>query len=229
MSNLNNFEPQQLEPQKRVQNKKKKQNRRPEPRNHTEHPPIAPLFFGTMRLFWNFLDCTKGSPFICFDILQHNGCQKIPKGPPFYIFRHCDTVDKSHSWIFLEIFSSPQMAPLQFFSYFATSWSFTKPEGSLLQFWALDIAPTLPILGLFNYRRLAPFDWQLSSNSFVLRRILRWFWISAKIKLWEPKKQTLKRFWTLNISNFVIKHLKIIEEIFIYVCQSFNFTTFLRK
>ena len=37
-SNLNNFKPQQLEPQKRVQNEKKKQNRRPEPRNHTKDP-----------------------------------------------------------------------------------------------------------------------------------------------------------------------------------------------
>ena len=33
-SNLNNFKPQQLQPQKRVQNEKKKQNRRPEPRKH---------------------------------------------------------------------------------------------------------------------------------------------------------------------------------------------------
>ena len=49
-----------------------------------------------MRLFQNFLDYTKGSPFICFDTLQHNGCQKIPKVHPFYSFRHCDTVQKSH-------------------------------------------------------------------------------------------------------------------------------------
>ena len=92
-SNLNNFEPQQLQPQKRVQNEKKKQNRRPQPRKHTKDPTLAPLFFGTMRLF---LDSTKGSPFVCFDILQHNGFQKIPKGPPFNIFQHCDTVQKSH-------------------------------------------------------------------------------------------------------------------------------------
>ena len=53
-SNLNNFKPQQLQPQKRVQNEKKKQNRRPEPRKHTKDPTSAPLFFGTMRLFLKF-------------------------------------------------------------------------------------------------------------------------------------------------------------------------------
>ena len=28
----------------------------------------------------------KGLPFVCSDIFQHNGCQKIPKGPPFTFF-----------------------------------------------------------------------------------------------------------------------------------------------
>ena len=96
------------------------------------------------------MDCTKGSPFVCFDNLQHNGCQKIPKGPPFYIFRHCDTVKKISlkNW---ETFS-PKGSPAIFFSYFATSWSFTKPEGSpLLQFLLLDIAPTLAVLGMLLY------------------------------------------------------------------------------
>ena len=96
-SNLNYFEPQQLEPQKRVQNEKKNQNRRPEPRNHTKDPPIAPLFFRHYATFFEtFWIAPKGPPFICFDILQHNRYQKISKGPPFYIFRHCDTVLKSH-------------------------------------------------------------------------------------------------------------------------------------
>ena len=79
-SNFNNFKPQQLQPQKRVQNEKKKQNRRPQPRKHT----LAPLFFSTFfEVFWIAPD---GPPFICFDILQHNGCQKIAKGPPFTFF-----------------------------------------------------------------------------------------------------------------------------------------------
>ena len=92
---FNNLKPQQLLPQKRVQNEMKKQNRRPQPRKHTKDPTLAPLFFGTMRLFENFGLQPKGPPSICFDILQHNGCQKFAKGPPFYIFRHCDTVQKS--------------------------------------------------------------------------------------------------------------------------------------
>ena len=93
MSNLNNFEPQQLEPQKRVQNEKKKQHRRPEPRNHTKDPPIAPLFSALRDFFETFWIAPKCPPFICFDILQHKG---FPKGPPFYNFWHCDTVQKSH-------------------------------------------------------------------------------------------------------------------------------------
>ena len=111
-SNLNNFKHQELQPQKRVQNEKKKQNRRPEPRKYTKDPPIAPLFFGTMRLFETFWIAPKGPPFICFDILQHNGCQKITKGPPFYIIRHCDTVQKSHfKNFFVKFFHVPKVPP----------------------------------------------------------------------------------------------------------------------
>ena len=55
------------------------------------------FFFGTMRLFFeNIRILPMGLPYVFFDILQHNGCQKIPKGPPFYIFRPCVTVQKSH-------------------------------------------------------------------------------------------------------------------------------------
>ena len=40
-----------------------------------------------MRLFFEtFWIPPKCLPFVCFDILQHNGCQKIPKGPPFTFF-----------------------------------------------------------------------------------------------------------------------------------------------
>ena len=87
-SNLNNFKPQQLHSQKRVQNEKKKQNKRPEPRKHTKNPHIAPLFLGTMSLFETFWIA--------------------PKCPPSFISIFCTTMD----------------------SFFATSWSFTKPEGS---------------------------------------------------------------------------------------------------
>ena len=117
-SNLNNFKPQQLQPQKRVRNEKKKQNRRPEARKHTKNPHIAPLFFGTMRLFETFWIAPKG---------QHNGCRKIAKGPPFYIFRHCDTVQKSYLKIFFwEIFSCPKGSPLHFFFNFCSQLEFHK-------------------------------------------------------------------------------------------------------
>ena len=52
-----------------------------------------------MRLFetfWIEIFSPKGPPLNFSDVLQHNGCQKIAKGPPFYIFRHCDPVQKSH-------------------------------------------------------------------------------------------------------------------------------------
>ena len=61
-SNLNNFKPQQLQPQKRVQNEKKKQNRRPQPRKHTKDPTLAPLFFGTKRLFLKFFGLHQRVP-----------------------------------------------------------------------------------------------------------------------------------------------------------------------
>ena len=63
-------------------------------------------------------------------IFCNNGCQKILKRPPFYIFRHCDTVQKSHFKKFFGIFKNLKGPPLIFFSYFATNWSFTKPKGS---------------------------------------------------------------------------------------------------
>ena len=72
-SNLNNFKPQQLQPQKRVQNEKKKQNRRPELRKHTKDLPIAPLFFDTTRLFETFWIA--------------------PKGPPSFVSIFCNTMD----------------------------------------------------------------------------------------------------------------------------------------
>ena len=52
---------------------------------------------GPLRDFFRkVFDCTKGSPFKLFDILDHNRCLKIPKGPPFQIFRHYETVQNCH-------------------------------------------------------------------------------------------------------------------------------------
>ena len=133
-SNLNNFKPQQLQPQKRVQNEKKKQNRRPEPRKHTKNPHIAPLFFSTMRLFETFCIAPKGHPFICFDILQHNGCRKIAKGSLFTFFGTVTLFKNLIKKIFWEIFSCPQRVPPSIFFIFCSQLEFhkAKPEGSPL-------------------------------------------------------------------------------------------------
>ena len=117
-SNLNNFEPQQVEPEKRVQNEKKKQNRRPEPRKHTKDHPQIPTFFGTMRLFETFWIAPKGPPFICFDILQHNGCQKIAKGSPFTLFGTVTLFKNLIKNFFLgNFFMSPKGPPSFFFQF----------------------------------------------------------------------------------------------------------------
>ena len=55
---------------------------------------------------------------------------KNPKGPPFYIFRHCDTVQKSHFQnFFWEIFSSPQRAPPHFFHILQPAGVSQSPKG----------------------------------------------------------------------------------------------------
>ena len=70
------------------------------------------IFSALCDFFLNFWIPPKSLPFVCFDILQHNGCQKITKGPPFYLFRHCDTVQKSHLNFFSEVFQNLSRAPL---------------------------------------------------------------------------------------------------------------------
>ena len=132
-SNLNNFEPQQLEPQKRVQNEKKKQNRRPEPRNHTKDPHIAPLFFSTMRLFLKlFWTAPKGPHFICFNILQHNGCQKSQRVPPFTFFGTVTLFKNLIENFFLgNFFKSPKGPPSIFFQILQPAGVSQNPKGPL--------------------------------------------------------------------------------------------------
>ena len=79
--------------------------------------PLCPTFFRYYAtFFWNFLDCSKGSPFICFDILQHNGCQKIPKGPPFTFFGTVTLFENLIFWSFFgKIFKVTKGSPFNFF------------------------------------------------------------------------------------------------------------------
>ena len=95
------------------------------------------------ELFWI---PPEGLPFVCFDNLQRNGCQKIPKLPPFTFF---GTVT-----LFLIFFrnfiKNLSRAPLNFFHTLEPTGVSQSPKGpSLLsQFWALDTKPTLAVPGL---------------------------------------------------------------------------------
>ena len=79
-SNLNNSN------LRSVQNEKKKQNRRPQPRNHTKNPHFFSELCDFLKLFGLKFFPQRVPPSIFFDALQHNGCQKIAKGPPFTFF-----------------------------------------------------------------------------------------------------------------------------------------------
>ena len=99
----------------------KQKKRRPEPRKHTEgffgYLGVFKLdFFGTMRLFWKFLDCIKGSPRHLFRYFATDWILKnlpgspstffgtvtlfkylifnVSKGSPFHFFIFCYTLFK---------------------------------------------------------------------------------------------------------------------------------------
>ena len=64
-------------------------------------PPLVfftRIFFGTMRLFLKFFGFHQmvSSPLRLFRYFATQWISKNPKGSPCYIFRHCDTVQKSH-------------------------------------------------------------------------------------------------------------------------------------
>ena len=130
-SNFNNFKPQQLQPQKRVQNEKKKQNRRPQPlTKHTKDPTLAPLFSALCDFFEVFWIAPEGLPFIYFDILQHNGCQKIAKGPPFTFF---GTVTLFKNLI-KNFFMSPKGPPFNFLNFLQPAGVSQSPKGPPFKF-----------------------------------------------------------------------------------------------
>ena len=134
---FNNVKPQQLQtstaPTSEARPKRKEKTKQTSRTSKThQESPHSPTFFGTMRFFETFWIAPGGPPLICFDILQHNGCQKIAKGPPFTFFGTVTLFKNLILKNFWEIFSCLQRLPFNFFSFFATSWSFTKPEGSPL-------------------------------------------------------------------------------------------------
>ena len=112
--------------------RKEKNKTRPEPRKHTKDPTLAPLFFGTMRLFLKFFGLHQRVPPSFVSIFCNTmDVKKSQRVPPF-IFFGTVTLFKNHFFqsFFGKFFKVTKGSPLQFFSYFATSWSFTKPEGS---------------------------------------------------------------------------------------------------
>ena len=119
-SNLNNFKPQQLQPQQRVQNeKKKKQNRRPEFRNHTKDPPIAPSFFRDYATFLKLFGLHQRVPpsfvSIFCNIMDVKKSQRVP---PFTFFGIVTLFKNLIFKNFLgKFFKSPKGSPSIFFTF----------------------------------------------------------------------------------------------------------------
>ena len=74
---------------------------------------VLPLiFFGTVRLFRIF--CRQRVPLQFFDILQQTEVSKCPKGLPFLLFRHYETVSNFSFFFLFRIFLSLK-SPFVFF------------------------------------------------------------------------------------------------------------------
>ena len=107
----------------------------------------SPLFFtrfflGTMWFFWFFWIPPKGLPFVCFD----NFFGFHQRVSPSFVSIFCNTMDVKKSQrvppftffgtvtlfriFFLIFLKNLQRVPFNFFSYFGTNWSSTKPKGS---------------------------------------------------------------------------------------------------
>ena len=79
-------------------------------------------FFGTTRLFWKFLDCTKECPLHLFRHFATEWMLKNPKGSPVLHF--------SALWHCTNFFKVSKGSPSFFL--FCNNWSFKKPKGSPL-------------------------------------------------------------------------------------------------
>ena len=60
------------------------------------HCATLSIFFGALRLFFDFFYLQMVPPSSFFDILQQTKVPKSPKGLHFYVFRHYETVKNSH-------------------------------------------------------------------------------------------------------------------------------------
>ena len=96
--------------------------------------------------FLKFFGSTKGSPLRLFRYFATQWMSKNPKWSPFYIFRHCDTVQKSH---FFGFFKNLPRVPLYFHILQPTGVS-QSPNGPPVPPFTIDIAPTLAVPGLLE-------------------------------------------------------------------------------
>ena len=99
--------------------KRKKQNRRPQPQKHTKDPTLAPLFFGTMRLFLKFFGLHQRVPPSFASIFCNTmDVKKSQRVPPFTFFGTVTLFKNLIQKFFWEIFSCLQRVPPSFFKNF---------------------------------------------------------------------------------------------------------------
>ena len=107
-----------------------------------------------MRLFLKFFGLHQRVPLHLFQYFATQWMSKNCKGPPFTFFGTVTLFKNLIKKIFWEIFSCLQRVPPSFFLNFLQPAGVSQsPKGPPFKFWALDMAPTLAVLGLFLYRR----------------------------------------------------------------------------
>ena len=97
----------------------------PEPRKHSIHPLVCftPFFSALCDFYSKFFGFhQRVSPSFVSTVGNTMDVIKSQK-VPFSIFQHCVTVQKTR-W------KTSHGSPFNYFSYFATNWSFASPEGS---------------------------------------------------------------------------------------------------
>ena len=117
--------------------------RRPESRKHTKDLRSLWIRFGYLSVFHSDLFrhnatffrklsvCTKGSPLHFCNRMMF---KKFKRSAPFTFFGTVTLFKKSHFFVFFsktfKCLQCSKGSPLNFFSYFATNWSFKKHGGS---------------------------------------------------------------------------------------------------
>ena len=111
------------------------------------HNETFPLFSALLfHVFRKFFYYSKRSPSF-FDILQQSGCSKNPNGPPFTFFsnmRHTGDFKKTFENKFGKFFP-------QFLVFWDLLLSPVVEKVVFESYWALDMAPTWPVPGLFQF------------------------------------------------------------------------------